>query len=157
MKSYKYKAIDKYGNPFKNEMLAESTSEVMYMLKEKKIALISIKEQKKRARKKAIKKNNKIRRAAFTHRVGKGEIELLTGSKPAKKKIITTPIKPLDVVSFTQNLYLLKKADFNNVHALSTLLKATDNQSLAMIVEDILNGVESGQNMYTIICRVSIR
>ena len=55
-----------------------------------------------------------------------------------------------DVIVFTQNLYSLKKADFNNVHALSTLLQATDNANLALIVEDMLNGVEAGQYMYSI-------
>ncbi|MBE5821854.1 MAG: hypothetical protein E7311_04620 [Clostridiales bacterium] len=149
MRTYKYKASDKYGTIFKSEMNAENTAEVMKRLKEKKIALIGIKEQTKTIKRKNI-KDNKIRREALTHRAGRGEIEELTGRKSKKKKLISNPIKPLDVVAFTQNLYLLKKADFNNVHALETLLDSVENENLRIIVEDILDGVEAGEYMYSI-------
>ena len=49
---------------------------------------------------------------------------------------------------FTQNFYLLKKANFNNVHALSTIIESTENLAFAGILEDILAGVESGDYMY---------
>ena len=54
-----------------------------------------------------------------------------------------------DIVVFTENFYLLKKAGFNNVHALSTLVSSTENPSLKGILEDILAGVEGGDYMYT--------
>ena len=54
-----------------------------------------------------------------------------------------------DLEIFTQNFYLLKRAGFNNVHALSTLVQATDNVSLKGILEDVLAGVESGDYMHT--------
>ncbi len=54
-----------------------------------------------------------------------------------------------DIVVFTQNFYLLKKAGFNNVHALSTLVESTENTTLKGILEDILAGVEGGDYMYT--------
>lgn len=54
-----------------------------------------------------------------------------------------------DLVIFTQNFYLLKKAGFNNVHALSTLIESTENITLKGILEDVLSGVESGNYMYT--------
>ncbi len=54
-----------------------------------------------------------------------------------------------DVVVFTQNFYLLKKANFNNIHALTTIIESTDNYSFRSILEDILAGVEAGENMYT--------
>ena len=50
---------------------------------------------------------------------------------------------------FTQNFYLLKKADFNNIHALSTIIESTDNLTFRGILEDILAGVEGGDYMYT--------
>ncbi len=53
-----------------------------------------------------------------------------------------------DLSVFTQNFYLLKKANFNNVHALSTLIDSTENLTLAAIIEDILAGVEAGDYMY---------
>lgn len=58
-------------------------------------------------------------------------------------------ISSRDIVVFTENFYLLKKAGFNNVHALSTLVSSTENPSLKGILEDILAGVEGGDYMYT--------
>ena len=54
-----------------------------------------------------------------------------------------------DLVIFTQSFYLLKKAGFNNVHALATLVSSTENSTLRGILEDIQSGVEGGDYMYT--------
>lgn len=62
---------------------------------------------------------------------------------------ITTKITTRDLVIFTQDLYLLKKANFNNIHALSTIIDMTENNQLKEIIKDILAGVEAGENMYT--------
>ena len=61
----------------------------------------------------------------------------------------TQKVTSRDVVIFTQNLYLLKKAGFNNVHALGTIIQSTENPTLRGVLEDILAGVESGDYMYT--------
>ena len=53
-----------------------------------------------------------------------------------------------EISIFTQNFYLLKKANFNNVHALSTIIDSTENLTLVGILEDILAGVEAGDYMY---------
>ena len=58
-------------------------------------------------------------------------------------------ITPRDLVIFTQNFYLLKKANFNNIHALNTIIESTENMSFKGVLEDILAGVEAGENMYT--------
>ena len=82
----------------------------------------------------------------------------LAGSKnktlSAKEKINlyfakTEKITQRDIVVFTQNFYLLKKANFNNIHALNTIIESTENLSFRGILEDILAGVEAGENMYT--------
>ena len=52
-----------------------------------------------------------------------------------------------DIRVFTQNFYLLKKANFNNIHALSTVIQTTENPRLRIILEDILAGVE-GRRIY---------
>ena len=52
-----------------------------------------------------------------------------------------------DIRVFTQNFYLLKKANFNNIHALSTVIQTTENPRLKIILEDILAGVE-GRRIY---------
>lgn len=62
---------------------------------------------------------------------------------------ITSKITTRDIVIFTQDLYLLKKANFNNIHALSTIIETTENEQLKEIIRDILAGVEAGENMYT--------
>jgi type II secretory pathway component PulF len=54
-----------------------------------------------------------------------------------------------DIIVFTQNFYLLKKANFNNIHALNTIIESTDNFSFRGVLEDILAGVEAGENMYS--------
>ncbi len=54
-----------------------------------------------------------------------------------------------DLVIFTQSFYLLKRAGFNNVHALSTLVQSTENSTLRGVLEDIQAGVEGGDFMYT--------
>ena len=54
-----------------------------------------------------------------------------------------------DLVIFTQNFYLLKKANFNNIHALTTIIQSTENLNFKGILEDILAGVEAGEYMYT--------
>ena len=61
----------------------------------------------------------------------------------------SSKITTRDIVIFTQDLYLLKKANFNNIHALSTIIETTENEQLKEIIKDILAGVEAGENMYT--------
>jgi len=50
----------------------------------------------------------------------------------------TEKITDRDIVIFTQNFYLLKKANFNNIHALSTIIESTENYTFRGILEDIL-------------------
>lgn len=70
--------------------------------------------------------------------------------RDAKKAMFSNiKITNRDIVIFTQDFYLLKKANFNNIHALSTIIENTENPSFRAIIEDILLGVEAGENMYT--------
>ncbi len=66
-----------------------------------------------------------------------------------KALMSTERITSRDIRIFTQNFYLLKKANFNNIHALSTVIESTENPKLRSVLEDILAGVESGEFMYT--------
>lgn len=72
--------------------------------------------------------------------VTKAEINMATFGKRITSR---------DIRVFSQNFYLLKKANFNNIHALSTIISTTENPRLRLILEDILVGVESGEYMYT--------
>ena len=49
----------------------------------------------------------------------------------------TTKITLRDVAIFTQDFYLLKKANFNNIHALSTIIEKTENPRFREILKDI--------------------
>ena len=66
-----------------------------------------------------------------------------------KLRAKTSKITIRDVTVFTQDFYLLKKANFNNIHALSTIIDKTENFRFKEILKDILAGVEAGENMYT--------
>ena len=66
-----------------------------------------------------------------------------------KALMMTERITIRDVTIFTQNFYLLKKANFNNVHALQTVISSTENPKFKLVLEDILAGVEAGEFMYT--------
>lgn len=148
MPIYKYKATDKYGISFVGRISASNTSEVIQRLKRKKIMPISItqlKTKKMSARKPLSSKKKDVSKVAY-----KLGVNSLKEKVSANVNISFKRVKPFDVIVFTQNLYSLKKANFNNVHALSTLLQVTENATLANIIEDILNGVEAGHNMYTI-------
>ena len=61
----------------------------------------------------------------------------------------TQKITNRDLLIFTENFYLLKKANFNNIHALSTIIQSTENWTFRGILEDILAGLEAGENMFT--------
>ena len=61
----------------------------------------------------------------------------------------TSKITLREVTIFTQDFYLLKKANFNNIHALSTIISSTENPTFKGILEDILAGLEAGEYMYS--------
>lgn len=151
MPFFKYYANDKYGIPFKGEMMAENTAEVIKRLKKNNILPITIKKVQTSTRKVVKRSANKrlAERKNMLYRVDKSSLE-----NRKKKKIVDNvtfkPIKIMDVMTFTQNLYLLKKADFNNIHALESLLQGESNENFRIIIQDILDGIQAGQNMYTI-------
>lgn len=62
---------------------------------------------------------------------------------------LNSKVTTRDLVIFSQDLYLLKKANFNNIHALRTIIGTTENDQLKEIIKDILAGVEAGEKMYT--------
>ena len=58
-------------------------------------------------------------------------------------------VKPKDVLIFTNALYILKKAKFNNITALESVYNSTENKKLRDIIEEMMIGVESGETMYS--------
>lgn len=54
-----------------------------------------------------------------------------------------------DIVSFTQMFLLLKKANFTNMRAMTTLYNNTENAAMKRVLEDIINGLEAGSYIYS--------
>ena len=158
MPVYIYKAVTRDGTIVRNRVDELSKYSLMKKLKDNNLLPISVtpintklstKSVEKRKRNvesndsvlKAIREQEFLRRTETrTERlIGKARDALYSGAK----------VKQRDVVIFTQNFYLLKKANFNNIHALSTIIETTENPTLKAVIEDILLGVEAGENMYT--------
>ena len=155
MPTYVYRAMTKSGLIVKNRIEAPSRQNLLKMLKGNELLPIDVqqiryigKQQKKT--KKNIENIDEIMKHVNTSNIGKTKPKQLT----TKEKINlyfakTEKITYRDIMIFTQNFYLLKKANFNNIHALDTIIQSTENVSFKGILEDILAGVEAGENMYT--------
>ncbi len=155
MPTYTYKAVTKTGLIVRNRVESASRQSLIKMLKGNQLTPISIEQisyKSKRTPKKQKKNITNIQE--IMKNVNTTQIGVKSKTKTAKEKINlylakTEKITQRDLVVFTQNFYLLKKANFNNIHALSTIIESTENLSFRGILEDILAGLEAGENMYT--------
>lgn len=157
MAVYRYRALTPNGVIVTNRIEENNRSAVIKKLKRNNLTPIHIAEQiaitKKptKTNKRNIKDIEDIMKNANT-------TNLLANREKNRQSYIqkinqalskTEKITNRDIVIFTQNFYLLKKANFNNIHALSTIIESTENYLFKGILEDILAGVEAGENMYT--------
>ena len=155
MPVYNYRAITKTGVVVKNRVESASRQTLIKSLKNGNLLPISIEQVSYRSNKtqKKQKKNvtdiQEIMKNVNTTQLGANKKTLTTKEKVNLYFAKTEKITQRDLVVFTQNFYLLKKANFNNIHALDTIIKSTENLSFRGILEDILAGVEAGENMYT--------
>lgn len=156
MPTYMYKAMTRTGLVVRNKVESASKQQLIRTLKNNNLLPISIEQMAYRSKNasKRQKKNvtdiQEIMKNVNTTQIGNNKQRSLS----TKEKINlyfakTEKITPRDIVVFTQNFYLLKKANFNNIHALNTIIESTENLSFKGILEDILAGVEAGENMYT--------
>lgn len=155
MPVYMYKAVTKSGVVVRNKVESSSKENLMQSIKNGDLVPISIEEISERSQK-AFKKRKRnvtdireIIKDVNTTQLGSNQKTLTTKEKINLYFAKTEKITQRDLVVFTQNFYLLKKANFNNVHALDTIIQSTDNFSFKEILKDILAGVEAGENMYT--------
>lgn len=155
MPTYVYRAMTKSGLIVRNRIESPSRQNVLKTLKGNGLIPIDVQQvrymgkQQKKA-KKNITNIEEIMKNVNTSNIGKSKPKQLTTKEKinlyfARSEKITTR----DIMIFTQNFYLLKKANFNNIHALDTIIQSTENVSFRGILEDILAGVEAGENMYT--------
>ena len=156
MPTYVYRAMTKTGLVVKNKVESGSKQHLIRTLKNNNLIPIAIEQvsynskNAKKRQKKNITDIQEIMKNVNTTHLGNDKQRTLTTKEKinlyfAKSEKITQR----DIVVFTQNFYLLKKANFNNIHALNTIIESTDNLSFRGVLEDILAGVEAGKNMYT--------
>ena len=154
MSTYVYKAVTKQGVVIRNKVEASTKQNIVKMLKSNDLLPISIdkmpygnKKQKRKVKKNTDNMQEFMKNINTTQISVQREMSNLDRIKTyfAMSRRITQR----DIIVFTQNFYLLKKANFNNIHALRTIIESTENFYLRQILEDILAGLESGENMYT--------
>ena len=156
MPVYKYRAATTTGDIVENRTEAANKFVLLKKLKNNNLYPISvtalnIKTPKKvNKRKRNLETSNSILKQVRAEQIRKDMNKSEGWYKKLNDKLQKNrAIKKRDILVFTQNLYLLKKANFNNIHALSTVIETIDNPTLKNIVEDILLGVEAGENMYS--------
>ena len=159
MPIYVYRAVTKNGMLVKNRVEEPSKQVLLKKLKDNGLVPVDVIQtayktsnlrQTSKKRKRNVSENDEAMQYANTSRIGSTQIRSLS----TREKIMlyftrTDKITQKDIEVFTQNFLLLKRANFNNIHALNTIIQSTDNLSFKGILEDILAGVQGGENMYT--------
>ena len=155
MPTYVYKAVDKNGLIVRNRVEEGSKLVLIRKLKANGLAPISINQTIARKTQLTTKRKRNINNIQEVMKItGTTQLDAITKRKMSNMDMVKAyfamqqKITERDLVIFTQNFYLLKKANFNNVHALSTIIDSTENMAFAGILEDILAGVEAGDYMY---------
>ncbi len=157
MAVYRYRALTPNGVIVSNRIEENNRSAVIKKLKRNNLTPIHITEQ-IAVSKKPVKTNKRNIKDIDDIMKNVNTTNLMANREKNRQSYIqkinqalskTEKITNRDIVIFTQNFYLLKKANFNNIHALSTIIDSTENYLFKGILEDILAGVEAGENMYT--------
>ena len=156
MPQYVYRAITREGIIVRNRVESSSKQNLIKKLKSGNLLPIDIVQvgyginKNKVAKKKNVTDIDEILKNANSATINQGKAKKRTTYEKLSMALSTQQkITTRDIMIFTQNFYLLKKADFNNIHALSTIIENTENFTFRSILEDILAGVEAGEYMYT--------
>ena len=153
MPVYTYRAMTKDGHEVRNRIEDSSRSAIIKKIKRNGLMPISVVELKTKTQ-----KNRKNVRDVeeMLENLNNGNVikkqfkrKVSTKDKVSSFLVKTNKITPRDVIIFTQKFYLLKKANFNNIHALTTVIESTEHPRLKEILEDMLAGLEAGENMYS--------
>ena len=153
MPTFVYRAVTKNGDIVKNRVEAISRRILIKKLKNNDLMPINI-VQVTRIVQRSNRKQKKNINAVNDIIENTNQINTRTQGerKSLMKRLginLNQKITTRDLVIFTQDLYLLKKANFNNIHALSTIVETTENNQLKEIIKDILAGVEAGETMHS--------
>lgn len=140
MPEYVYKAMTNKGQIVKNKVEASSKQSLIEKLKNNDLTPINVSEA----------SYTKLSMNKPKKNISNADMMNTNQNTTLKEKLLTgEKVTNRDLVIFTQNFYLLKKADFNNIHALKTIIESTENVTLKGVLQDILAGLEAGENMYT--------
>ena len=156
MPEYVYRAVTDKGLIVKNKVEDSNKQSLIKKLKENGLVPIQVvqvgymSKRPKKAKRNITNMEDIMKSANSTNILNNTARKNITLQERINLKLAATEkITSRDLVIFTQNFYLLKKANFNNIHALNTIIESTENLSLRGILEDILAGVEGGDYMYT--------
>ena len=153
MPVYVYKAVTDKGLIIRNKVEEGSKQELIKKLKNNGITpieIIQVAYKNKVKKKKNITEMQGIIKNVNTAQINKKQIARPSTIEKINLYLAATEkVTVRDIVIFTENFYLLKKANFNNIHALQTIVQSTENITLKGILEDVLAGVEAGEYMYT--------
>lgn len=159
MPDFKYRAVLRNGKIIRGILTAKSKSEVIQMIKDTKMTPISI--NAKKIKRPAVQKKKidlkKLDSVAKRNNKKINKDTMLNGESRKSNFIamLTSDInfgggvKPKDVLIFTNALYILKKAKFNNITALESVYNSTENKKLKDVIEEMIIGVESGETIYS--------
>lgn len=158
MPIYVYRAVTKKGLIVKNRVEESSKQVLLKKIKENGLIPIDVIQtayktanlRQTKKKKRNVSETDEAMEYANTSKIGSTQIKTLSTRERISLFLTKTDrITPQDVAVFTQNFLLLKRANFNNIHALNTIIQSTENLSFKGVLEDIVAGVEAGENMYT--------
>lgn len=157
MPEYVYRAVTKRGQIVRNKVEESNKNNLVKKLKANDLTPIEViqvsytSKKNGRIQKKNIVDIDDIMKTANSASILQGK----ENHKPSIREKVNLVLSAgqkitiRDVIIFTQNFYLLKRANFNNIHALTTIINSTENLSFRGVLQDILAGVEGGEYMYT--------
>lgn len=153
MPLYSYRALTKDGHIVRNKVEDVSKNAIIKKIKKNDLTPISVVQLKTKTQKN---KRNVRNVDQMLENLNNGNVIKKTHKRRVslKERISTAFLKShkitsRDVIIFTQKFYLLKKANFNNIHALTTIIESTEHPKLKEIIEDMVAGLEAGENMYS--------
>lgn len=148
MPEFTYKGMLKNGRNVRGLMTARNRRDAIKKLKTSRIQPIRI-----NAKKEATISKAKIdaRRLELIQE----DVERNKGKKKKTKRTLKSMlfsdmsfgISSKDILTFTNSLYILKKAKFNNIDAFESMYETIENPKLKDIIDDILVGIEAGYSI----------
>ncbi len=156
MPNYKYRVIFEDGKLGRGKIVAKTRAQAIEMLKKNNIQPIMVEKMHEVKQKKfkrldyaRIAKNTS--KAASVHKKkDNGYMNVDKGNLGKIDFSFLFKIKTKDIITFSNNFYILKKAKFTNSQALQSIYDGLDNKALKDIVEEILIGVEAGEKIYSV-------